>query len=127
MFIRLIFACAFLVCGGARAAAPSELRFEGDGLEWRPTPTSLAVPAVARLTFRTYAGAITKAVMLVRDAVSDRRLSAVELGPQDGIIETGALESYALRVSLRVEQAYAGPAGGNETFWDDVYLPLTIT
>ena len=119
MLCKLII-CALLACGGALTLAPSELRFEEDGLEWRPTPTSLSIPAAKRLTFRTHAGAITKAFMLVRDVVSNRRLYVLELGTQDGILETGVIDH--LNVSLRVDQLYARGNNETNTFWDVVYL-----
>ena len=116
MLCKLII-CALLARG---RAVPSELRFGEDRFEWRPTPTSLSIPAAKRLTFRTHAGAITKAFMLVRDAVSNRRLHALELGEQDGILETGITD--ILNISLRVDQLYTKGNNETSTFWDIVYL-----
>lgn len=127
-----LLACAWAACaGGAWAGArapPSDLRFDGAGLVWRPSAGALAVPAAWRLSFRTSAGAVTEAVMLVRDVATNRRLCSAELGPEDGAVELGAAAASSLfAVSLRLEQLYAAAAdGGNATFWDAVFLPLGV-
>lgn len=112
------------------AAAPTELRFDGEGFRWQALGGALlAAPAARRFTFAGDAPGSERAMLVRREAAGGRGrrvLPRVPLPEEDALwvldlTRAGLLPGDAFTVGLRAATRYL-VAPGNVSYWDAAEL-----